>query len=113
MQGLTRKFKMKFIFHGVVKMKVKNRWRECLSYSTKIDESSQIIPGGLITLDKKWMFCCISPKVAKEQWMKLTYYSELEQYGFPDPDNWRTRPFTVYRELIDMVDLIAIERELL
>jgi hypothetical protein len=103
---------MDFISHGIVRKMVKSRWRECLSYST-VDEKGKRTDGGLITLDKVWLFCCISPAVTKDTWIRLRYYSELQMYGFPDPKDKKDGPYTAYKKLIDMVDVIIVERNLI
>jgi hypothetical protein len=100
---------VEFIFHGVFKLKVKNRWRYCLSYSC-IDKCGELFDGGHISLDKRWMMPCATPAVRSE-WQRTKYKVKTGHYCFPDPNGGED--YTVYQELINEVDSVLLEEYVL
>lgn len=96
------------MYKGLIKLKVKSRWRTCLHYD--VHNGYAFYNNGVISLDKKWMRPCSSPSVSGT-WQKLTYEPHTGLYVFPDPSG--DKNFQVFEQLINMVDETVVELELL
>lgn len=101
---------MEIIDKKIVKLKVKNRWRLCLSYSV-ISNGGELHTGGLITLDKKWFMSCCSPTFAHQRWVEIKYSVKEKCYQFPCPSGGKS--YTVIEDIIRSVDSILTEQLLL
>lgn len=101
---------MEFEFHGLVRLKVRCRWRLCLKYSCT-DKYGELYEGGLITLDKRWMMPCATAALLST-WYRLHYDPKKSGYFFPDPTG-DDKDYSVYQQLIDAVDNVLIEQGIL
>ncbi len=103
---------MEIVDKKIVKIKVKNRWRYCLSYSV-IMPDGELFTGGLMSVDKKWFFSCCKPAFAHGDWIRVKYYPSNQSYGFPDPQDVKRNPYIICEQVVDAIDSFIVEQMVL
>jgi hypothetical protein len=77
-----------------------------LTYKTILNERVSL--KGRIKIDKSYIYTGLFNK-----WHRLSWDSETNEFGFPDPVDKHSKPYRIFQELIDVVDMFIIEDYLL
>ncbi len=100
---------MKIVDKKIIKLKVKGRWRECLSYNV-ITSDGEFHKGGIMTVDKRWFWSCYKPSFAHNTWIKVKYFHNEKDYGFADPYDDDKKPYIICEQVIDAIDHYIVEQ---